>query len=446
MDVQEAVSAIKDRALKEKVLSEVAKLVANPHASASYVLAEAIGKLKGMEGAFVSKAESDGISLDQFANPEPEEKDKNCIFHGRFLEKGGAMVLVSVSGSGKSIITMQFAYAWALGRELFGIRPLRPLKIGIFQTEDSNEIIAETRASMREGFKRIHEWTDDDITNAEKNITFHNPKGKMGDEFIAYLRETQRRKRYDLVFINPLSGVTSFDISNNTEMNHFLCKQLDPIIKHDEDMKCGLIIIHHTNKPPAANMRAGFGTDQYAQYIGAGAAKLTNWMRSMLAIVPEKEEGLFLLVAAKRGERLGWPKNPAAKSPNPTRFIRHSRPDEHVIFWQEVEGGVSTTETAPKATIEDDAKRLAKDLKSEARTLTAARQYAKDLFKRSRGDAVYDAIVQDPEKYGLTIKPTGKASQTIIGSAESVEKYFSTLKEEEAAAMRAKLAKMEAPE
>jgi len=441
MDVQEAVSAIKDRALKEKVLSEVAKLVANPHASASYVLAEAIGKLKGMESAFVSKAESDGISLDKFANPEPEEKDKNCIFHGRFLEKGGAMVLVSVSGSGKSVITMQFAYPWALGRELFGIRPLRPLKIGIFQTEDSKEEIADFRASMREGFKRFNEWTDEDIQKAEESIVFHFPNGRMGDAFVAYLRETQQREHYDLVVINPLSGVTSFDLSSNKEMVDFLCGQLDPIIKHDEDTKCGLIIIHHTNKPPAANMRAGFGTDQYAQYIGAGAAKLTNWMRSMLAIVPEKEEGLFLLVAAKKGERLGWPKNPAAKSPNPTRLIRHSRPDEHVMFWQEVEGGVSTAEPAPKATIEDDAKCLADHLQAEARTLTDARQYAKDLFKRSRGDAVYEEVAKHLTKYGLVTRKAGASNKSVIGSEESVEKWFSSDAENQLREAQAKISK-----
>jgi len=46
--------------------------------------------------------------------------------------------------------------------------------------------------------------------------------------------------------------------------------------------------------------------------------------------------------------------------------------------------------------------------------------------------------------YNVVVKPTGKANQSIVGSVESVEKYFSTMREKEVAEMRAKLAKMEA--
>ncbi len=34
---------------------------------------------------------------------------------------------------------MQMALSWACGKPWLGIVPVRPLKIGIFQTEDDNE-------------------------------------------------------------------------------------------------------------------------------------------------------------------------------------------------------------------------------------------------------------------------------------------------------------------
>jgi hypothetical protein len=63
-------------------------------------------------------------------------------------------------------------------------------------------------------------------------------------------------------------------------------------------------LIHHTAKTNFQN------TDKYSlwdwAYHDAGAACITNWARSILAIKPETEDmSIFKFIAAKRGRRIG---------------------------------------------------------------------------------------------------------------------------------------------
>ena len=70
---------------------------------------------------------------------------------------------------------------------------------------------------MRRGFRQVYGWNDSDIAEAEKRVLMLNPKGKMGKDFIAYLRRVQRKYHFDLVVINPLQGVAGIDLSQNKE-------------------------------------------------------------------------------------------------------------------------------------------------------------------------------------------------------------------------------------
>jgi len=150
---------------------------------------------------------------------------------------------------------MQLAYAWACGKPAFGIRPLRPLKIAMFQTEDDLEELKSFRASMRAGYRALHGWTDLELAGAEANIRFYDTKGRTSEGFVARLREVQSRGLFDLVIVNPLQGVTGFDIAQNALLTKFLREGLDSVLK-DERLKCGLFVIHHTNKPPSVRDRS----------------------------------------------------------------------------------------------------------------------------------------------------------------------------------------------
>lgn len=351
------------------------------------------------------------INFGEFGAPTPDEENPDALFGHGWMRKGQANVLVSTSGTGKSVVSIQLAYAWALGREAFGLKPLRPLKIGFLETEDDLEEMREFRANMHRGYKEVYGWTDLDFAAAEKNLAIPNDfKAETGKDFVEFLRRWQLKHHFDLIVINPLQGVCGCDIANNSELREFLREGLDPVIR-DEKTKCALLIVHHTNKPPTNNDRSTFGSDRYAEYLGAGGAELTNWIRSMLVIMRVKDKkGVFDLIAAKRGNRLGWPVIDD-KSTKPHRYIAHS---EGMIFWREVEPPEGSGEKSTTITVEDAARQLAENLKIVPRSLTEARAYAEKTHGRSKGEKVYTAVLESADEYGLEIVKTGYGNEKII--------------------------------
>lgn len=353
----------------------------------------------------------DVINFNELGDPTPEEENPDALFGNGWLRKGQANVLVATTGVGKSVIAAQLAYAWALGKEIFGLKPLRPLRIAFLQTEDDLEEMRRFRKDMREGYKTLHGWTDEELNKAERNLTI--PKdfsSQTGEKFVEYFKLLQLKHHYDLVIINPLQGVCGCDIANNSELRKFVRDMLDPVIKAEET-KCALFIVHHTNKPPTGNERASFGNDRFVEYLGAGGAELTNWIRSMFVIIPVKNyEGVFDLIAAKRGERLNWPKFDGDKATKPHRYIAHSK---DISFWREVDppdGKMKKQDIK----LEDAAKQLAEHLKISKMVAGDARKYARDVFGRANGDKVYEIVRKNLTEYGLRIDNTGIHNGKII--------------------------------
>ena len=99
-----------------------------------------------------------------------------------WLERGGGVFWISSSGTGKSVISLQVAYAFALGRPFFQMRPARPLRIAIIQTEDSVNEVTKTQRGMRAGYTAANgeNWTADDVAAAERMIHFWNAGGRTG--------------------------------------------------------------------------------------------------------------------------------------------------------------------------------------------------------------------------------------------------------------------------
>lgn len=130
----------------------------------------------------------------------------------------------------------------------------------------------------------------------------------------------------------------------------------------------------------------------------------------MLVIMRVKDKkGVFDLIAAKRGNRLGWPVIDD-KSTKPHRYIAHS---EGMIFWREVEPPVGR-ENKTGTTIEDAAKKLAENFKTTSMTSTEARAYAEKTHGRSKGEKVYTAVLESADEYGLEIVKTGYGNEKII--------------------------------
>ena len=386
---------------------------------AGFVLEAICEKLRSLQSASAADSDIEAVPLSAFESGGPEEENPDALFPNGWFRKGQAMFLTSVAGSGKSVITTQLCYGWALGREVLGMKPVRPLKIGIIRPEDDDEEIAEFRDSMRRGFRRGYGWSEADIAEAEKRVLMLNPRGKMGKEFIAYLRRVQSAHHFDLVVINPLQGVSGIDLAKNSELSEFCRGGIDPIIK-DEKTKCGLLVIHHTNKPPSDADKKNFGKGAFAQYIGAGGQEINAWMRGMLLLMPTIEPGVYELSAVKRGNRLGWTNPPGKNYFFPTKLIRQSPKEDHMLFWHEISAVPESLQSKSFKEKRDptvDAQELVERVDAP-KTAGELRQMARETFGKQHGDRVQSELVHNFSKYGLVMQKGANNNVQIYGREE----------------------------
>lgn len=270
-------------------------------------------------------------TLADFPAPLPENKNPRALFKGGWLRKGGGALFVAPSGVGKSVATTQFAAYFACGRPCFGIAPMRPLKIAVYQWEDDEDEVVDFREDLRRGLARSG-WTEEEIAEAFRRIDYHDVAGLTGDKFFGYLMYAQERDKADLVILMPLQSFANCDISKNENLSNLLRDKLDPILRCPV-APCGCFAVHHTNKIPSnSRERHEWMSDSSVAYAGAGGAELTNWARAVLTLRPhESATDYYDLIAAKRGKRLGWKDSDG----NPT-LVKHIAHSDGVKFWREV--------------------------------------------------------------------------------------------------------------
>lgn len=352
--------------------------------------------------------------------PVPEEENPRALFKRGFLRKGHGLCLVSCAGVGKSVISLQLALAWALGRPCLGLEPVRPLRIGVFTFEDDDEDNADFRRDYREGFRR-EGLTDAEIDRALAAIDFIDIEGCVDEGFVSALADIQLETPRDLYIVNPLSAVMSeYDLSDNTSANNFFRNIVDPVIKGraDKRTECALMIVAHTGKvPKGAKEREGFMRGTFAQYDIKGASAFMDWTRASLMIAPTSSTGDFVLLGAKRQSRLGW--KDADGKPTNERYISYS-PD--IKFWiptpeDRVRKLLEDNKSGPKPASDpkQDAARFAESLRSltSGVPLTNARKMAQDQFGQARGNAAFTLVTNAPNSYGVNVEKVGKT--TYIG-------------------------------
>lgn len=360
-------------------------------------------------------------TLYAFPNPQPEGENPLALFPNGWLRKGGGAMFISVSGAGKSVAATQFCTCWAAGRDFFGIKPLHPLRIAVYQAEDDDTEVAEFRNNIRRGCLQLQQgWTMEELERAERRIIYHNVTGLSGDKFLQYVRYAQRHDEVDLLIFNPLQSFAGCDISRNDELSHFLRIGLNPILNNPE-APCGCMIIHHTNKSPKGKERKDWLDLGSAAYAGAGGAELTNWARGVLTLKPHDAQGYYDLMAAKRGARLGW--KTAEGKGTLIKTIAHCTP---LLFWREV-----SPEEAEQADREAGSKRgtiHADQLEKVVNLVTANGEPFKtkkaladkiideDICKRSSANKLIDKAVE----YNMLIgKPNeGKRNSISFGTPD----------------------------
>ena len=359
--------------------------------------------------------------LGWYEDPGRDEDDEDCLFKNRWLRRGGCGMIISSSGVGKSSFTMQAAIHWAMGVEMLGIRPLKPLKVGIVQSEDDEYDVANFRNRIEIG---IHtelkfEYSKIRSDEVERVITL-NWDGSVGSKFVEFVKRKQLFHHFDLIIVNPLHAFFGGDLKNADEVSRFLRNGIDRVIK-DEATKCAMLFVHHTGKPSKEKLAEG---DFFAGYLGSGSAELINYPRIALTLTPYnngKVPGVFNLIGSKHGDKLGW-KTADGKPTNKrtvcyaNRLARHKA--DGCIYWvapttEELEELIAGTKSVisrpgrkadgdPKA----DAAKLIEKLKSGDMTRMELQKYAesKEVIGGNRGYRAYQEVIHNLKNYGLVEK------------------------------------------
>lgn len=227
----------------------------------------------------------------------PPDNDPSILLGNRYLNRGDAAVLSGTSGMGKSSMSLQMAFLWALGLPAFGIKPNGPLRSLVVQAEDSDGDVAEMWASM----SRIMQLTEEQMELVNERVEIKTERILRGLPFVGMLKERVAAHKPDLVWLNPLQAFMDGDVTDSQDLGQFLRGDLNRL---NSPPSFGYFIVHHTTKPTIGKDRAERLWHE-VMYDMAGGAEIINWARAIMSLRAATEEGEFNLVLAKRGRRAG---------------------------------------------------------------------------------------------------------------------------------------------
>lgn len=260
----------------------------------------------------------------------PRSNDPNELLRRRFLCRGGGLLFVGPTGIGKSSCIMQACCRWAIGQPFFGIEPNGELRSLIIQAENDNGDIAEIRDGIFSGLKSYNELLPEDPPVIAKRIKLVCEDSRTGEEFGLVLDRILHRTRTDLVIIDPALAYLGGDALKQADVTKFLRNIINPILhKH----QVGLILVHHTNKPPKGEEARDWRAGELA-YLGQGAADWANWARGVFGLQGIGSHSVFKMVLGKRGGRIGWKSDEGEKLY--CRHIAHAKEDG-IICWREAD-------------------------------------------------------------------------------------------------------------
>lgn len=224
---------------------------------------------------------------------------KTNLVGNRWLTTDGSGFVIAPSGHGKSSLAMQLAIYWSIGHMVFGIKPARPLRILIAQSEDDD---AETKKFVQMIRKMGLSQEQLALLRQNTRFEFHRSLSSVtGFELVNALDQWLTEWPADVVIINPLSGFLLCDLKDDEGVNHFLRGRLSTVM---EKHHCAPLIFHHT---PKTNFTKLDDMQWYDwMYAMSGCADLTNFGRAVLVIAPSKLPGTYRFIAAKRFDEIQW--------------------------------------------------------------------------------------------------------------------------------------------
>jgi RecA-family ATPase len=262
------------------------------------------------------------VTTDVLENYDVLNDPNTVIGHGRWLQKGGSLLITAQSGIGKSSFAMQMAMSWACGRELFGIPAKHPLKMGVLQAEGDVGDMAQSFQGVMSGMR----LNNDEKAMVRQHLHFFNESSKRGEDIIQLARKIIVRHKLDVIVLDPLMAYIGGNINDNVDVTNFCRGLLEPMLK---ETGCIAILIHHEGKPKAKEVTDG-QTFSDMMYSGTGGAELVNYVRAVLNIRREsKDLPVFSFNLSKRGKEAGM-RTPDGK---PTLVLKLKHSDDRV-FWE----------------------------------------------------------------------------------------------------------------
>jgi hypothetical protein len=260
------------------------------------------------------------------------DADGNTLLGDRFLCRGGGLLFVGSSGIGKSTAVVQMGICWAVGRECFGIRPPQPLKILYVQAENDEGDLSEMRDGVNTGLK----LTGKELNRLKRNFNCVFESSRAGEELVRETLEPLLEKHSpDLLILDPALSYIGGSANEQETVGGFLRNQLNPLLqKHN----CGVLIVHHTNKPNAERDGRTRLANDFA-YAGTGSAEWANWARAVLVLSAKNDDGVRTLQIGKRFRLkwVDWEKKPVNK-----KYLKQSAPGQG-LFYSELTAEESLT-------------------------------------------------------------------------------------------------------
>jgi hypothetical protein len=165
-----------------------------------------------------------------------------------------------------------------------------------------------------------------------------------GSDFVALVSELVAKYKPDLIIVDPLFAYLGDSVCEQRAVTAFLRNGLNPILK---ERGCGLILVHHTNKPKSGREKPDWQPGDFA-YLGSGVAELANWARATIGIRSIGSHNVFGVILDKRGKRAGLIDDDG--KPIYRFHIKHSAID---IFWEPATTADYVRPGKPRPGVED---------------------------------------------------------------------------------------------
>jgi hypothetical protein len=224
-----------------------------------------------------------------------DKPDPNNLVGQRWQCRGGNCLWSGGAGYGKSTLIVQFGVHWAAGLRCFGVKPIRPLKSLIIQSENDDFDVSEQYNGVLSGIQ-----LDDESKSAvNRNVVFVRVEAKSGRAFLIELERLLNIMHPDLVWIDPLFAFAGCDLMDAAKTGYFLREGLFPLFV--KFFCCGNIV-HHIAKPPKEEKSDKPVIDY--QYAAFGSSEIQNAFRAVNTLHPINfADQIYKLVFSKRGRR-----------------------------------------------------------------------------------------------------------------------------------------------